>query len=233
MLSEATIRELRDRLARFDPLKDYFYQRTSEKRRQIGSAVRKRRAQALNAMFEPGRDVWLDSDALSQVRSSLYAYFDLCDWSFLDMIALAAATPSSPIAVATAVVPSAIAYHALRMLDDILDGHHDYKGGAPTLLGELSRSDALRGGAVAANLIPAMLAMLRAGRQLRAEDRALLEGTLLGMLHEAFSDNNSSVQTCLRIAERKMGCYGLLLYRPALRLCDAETRQVRMAESSR
>src|SRR6266481_3673436 len=89
MLSELSIRILREIESLHDPFKSSYYEYSSEKRTQLLSAIKRERTNLLDETFHPFIRVWESSPALRRVQQSLRAYVDRCDWCFLDLIALA------------------------------------------------------------------------------------------------------------------------------------------------
>lgn len=178
-------------------------------------------------MFGRIREVRAESEALKQLRVKICDYFDRSDWALLDMIALAACTSVPAEQVSDAVAANALLYHALRMLDDVLDCHQDYKGGQRTLFGELSGDAETVQLASAGNLLPVMIMMASTitSTKLTEEDRRLIERTLMGMLHESFPGSIRSLESYREIAMAKMGAYGLFLYRPVLLMFEAATQK--------
>jgi hypothetical protein len=206
------------------PRKDLFYQRTTQYRSQLFTSIKKSRNRLLDDIFVRVGDARVESESLIQLRTGIYDYFDRSDWTFVDLIALAACTSVPPEQVADLVAPNALVYHSLRMLDDVLDGHHDYKGGERTLFGVLSDDAGKSHLASAGNLIPAMIVMATASVRLPAEERQLIERTLIGMLHESFPGDWNTAESYRQIALAKMGAYGMFLYRPVLLLFNAPDR---------
>jgi hypothetical protein len=224
MIPSATVRFFQELHAINRPRKDSFYQGSTERRRRLFAGIKDSRNRLLDDLFARVADVRPESEQLRQVRLKLYDYYDRSDWALLDLVALAACTTATVEDVCDAIAPNALLYHSLRMLDDVLDAHHDYKGGARTLFGELSLNTEPSHLASHANLIPAMMMMAGTSATLAAEDRRLLERTLIGMLHESFPGNWRSPESYRQIAAAKMGAYGLFLYRPVLLMFDSATR---------
>jgi len=211
----------RDLAAVHRPRKDDFYRRSEEQRRLLFDAIKRARNNLLDEVFARVSEARAESAPLADVRRKTFAYFDRSDWALLDLVALASCTDCAADHVAAAVAPNALAYHSLRMLDDVLDGHLTYKGGLQTLFGELTAAEG-PGAASQANLLIAM--MIVASTSLEAGDRTLLERTLIGMLHEAFPGDTQTPESYERIALAKMGAYGLFLYRPVLALFPSAVR---------
>jgi hypothetical protein len=210
---------LRPRLARLHadhaPAKDVFYEATSTRRQALFDAIRSARDGRLDAMEQRVREAGSPSPALAHVLAGGRGYFARSDWAMLDMVALAACTDAPVQELSDAIAPGAVLYHCLRMLDDVLDGHDDYKGGSRTLYGEVRQASG-DVSAVHANVLPAVLLVLQEGPTIPVEQRALLERTLSGMLHESFPAAPLDVEGYLQIASAKMGAYGRFLYAPAI-----------------
>ncbi len=204
--------------------KDRFYRCTAGRRAGLFVCIKQARNRLLDEIFDRINHVRGASPPLSRLQEEMYAYFERSDWALLDMIALAACTAAAVDKVAEAVASHALIYHSLRMLDDVLDSHYDYKGGSRTLLGELCADAATKGAASAGNLIPAMIIMASNCARLSTADRDLVERTLIGMLHESFSGSRCTLESYRAIAMAKMGAYGLFLYRPVLLLFDESAR---------
>ena len=216
MFTPATVSLLQKLHAYHLPRKGSFYHRSAERRRTLLIRITEMRNTLLDEMFERIKDVQIRSQLLLQLRKKLYDYFTRSDWALVDMVALAACTSVEVDEVSRAVAPNALLYHSLRMVDDVLDLHQDYKGGEPTLFGELSANSETACLAIAGNLIPAMIMMANMSAKLTKEDRYLFERTLIGALHESLAGNSCTRESYRRIAVAKMGAYGLFLYHPVV-----------------
>lgn len=225
MFPPAIMEGLKDLHAVHRPWKDDFYRLTAVRRDTLFTLIKASRNRLLDEIFTRIRAVRTGSQPSIQLLTGIYNYFDASDWSLLDMIALAACAPATEEQIASAVAPNALLYHSLRMLDDVLDGHEDYKGGAPTLFGQLRSQPETRPLAAAGNLIPAMILAVSVSASLSGEDRRLYERTLIGVLHEAFAGDWRTDDGYRRIAEAKMGAYGMFLYRPAVLLFEPGIRE--------
>jgi hypothetical protein len=222
VISGAGVEMLQALHALHRPRKDEFFQLTTRRRAALFTNIKVSRNELLDEVFARIHAVRPESQPIFQLQTKIYRYFDFSDWSLIDMIALAVCAPATEQQVARSVAPNALLYHCLRMLDDVLDGHEDYKGGAPTLLGELNSQPDTRPLAFAGNLLPLMILAMQSGATLPDEDRRLYERTMIGMLHEAFAPDWRAEGGYRRIAEAKMGAYGMFLYRPVVSLFDPE-----------
>jgi hypothetical protein len=207
------------------PLKDSFYQRTAGPRDALFAAIKAARNRLLDDLFARVAAARPESAPLARLRARIYSYFDRSDWAMLDLVALAACTTVPVDQAAAALAPNALVYHSLRMLDDVLDGHHDYKGGAKTLFGELMEDGDAPHLAAHANLLTAMIVMASTTAALTGDERQLLERTLIGMLHESFPGEWRSPESYRQIAAAKMGAYGLFLYRPIVGFFEPAAQQ--------
>jgi len=217
VLTAATRRQLQARQAEHAAVKDAFYLATQTRRSELFESLQRARDGLCDQLFA-GPEGPVEPAA---VPAGVRSYAARADWSLLDMVALATRTTAGPAELAAAVAPRALAYQALRMLDDVLDDHVDYKGGKPTLLGEFRADPALAPLAAAANLLP--VAMILAGTELTAEDRALLQRTLRGMLLE-YAPGPWTPELYQRMAYAKMVSYGQFLYRPVTDLFPEPVR---------
>ncbi len=200
--------------------KEPFYRRSSDRRFGLLAHIQTVRHRFFDYLF----DEVGTSRAFSRLVEGIRDYAARSDWALLDLVALAACADDSSTDLAATIAPRALLYHALRMLDDVLDGHSNYKGGNPTLLGELQGDAELRHAAVAGNLIPLIMMIVRIGPGLHADDRTLVERTLLGMLHECVCTAHASLDYYREVAREKMVAYGFLLYRAALEFFDSGIR---------
>jgi hypothetical protein len=181
-----------------------------ERRAELTRAIRCAR----DSLFD---EAFGEQDALdcAGVHAAVREYAARSDWSLLDLATLATCSDAPEDELAGRVAPHALAYQALRMLDDVLDDHTDYKGLGPTLLGELRQEPARAHLAVPGNLLPLTMMVVAASAALDDTDRRLMQQTLSGMLAEAVFDE-WTVASYQTIAEAKMVSYGSFLYRPVL-----------------
>jgi hypothetical protein len=224
ILPPSTVQALAGLQAVHRPRKDRFYERSAAVRETLFRLIRTHRNRLLHEMFARINAVRPGSGPVLELEAKALRYFEDSDWAFLDLIALAACSATGEEQIATAVAPHALLYHTLRMLDDVLDNHENYKGGVATLFGDLKSESKMESLAVAGNLIPALMLAARFTSQLSAYDLELYERTLIGMLHEAFGRGWRPGDDYRKMAEAKMGAYGMFLYRPVILLFDPGTR---------
>src|SRR3954452_18777057 len=184
--------------------KDAFSDATTARREAMADAFRDQR----DALFD---DVL--AGAPRTMADAVRGYAHRTDWALLDLVALAACSPLTPDAAGRLVAPRAFLYQALRMLDDAVDDHDTYKGGERTLLGELRTRPSWAPPELAGTLVPMTMMVVHACTQLDAEDVALAQRTLGGMLVEA-TPRDWTVIRYRELVEAKMVSYGMLLYRP-------------------
>ena len=193
--------------------KDQFYSATPARRAELFAAIKTARNRLLDDSVREVTQFLEPSSGLNVVLERMRHYFDQSDWALLDLVALATCLDAPVDAIATKLAPNALMYHCLRMVDDVLDVHHHYKGGAQTLFGYLAERgyDGVHG-----NILPATLLIARHAHLLPPRERQLFERTTIGMLHESFPAPVVTLNDYRRIAAGKMGSYGSFLYSPVV-----------------
>jgi hypothetical protein len=225
MLDSATIELLKELDDNHRPHKDAFYKQTAAKRPSVFDLMKRARDRRLEQLFSRSIAAQSGAAVLSSVATLVCDYASRSDWALLDLVALASSLPQPGEEIALSLAPTMVAYHALRMLDDVIDGHHDYKGRFPTLLGRIHGLFDGRGSEAACNLLPLLLMVFDSAHELTSEGRAFAERTLMGMLDEAIAGDITTLPRYRQMTEGKMVSYGMLLYAPALGFLDPASRR--------
>ncbi|TDC50229.1 hypothetical protein E1281_22350 [Actinomadura sp. KC345] len=208
--------ELYERLAHLNeahkPAKDGFYADTEEQRGILLAEVRRARDQLLAAFMAPAQLRWPDVETLSRETRE---YARRCDWTLIDLVALAASLRVGAAELSRRLAAPLLAYQALRMLDDVIDGHLDYKGGYQTFYGAMLRAhgaDPARG-----LTICTAAALLAEGARHLDEPQALrLHETLAAAIRELHGIGPNERQDYLGMVDGKMGAYSSIIYGPVL-----------------
>jgi geranylgeranyl pyrophosphate synthase len=200
-LAAAHLERLQESLERHDEHKKAFYDRTAELREKLLEEIRSARDALLREMFILAGLDGPESGALGEIAEEIRRYNRFCDWAVFDLVALAACLPF---------------LHAFRIGDDVVDDHEDYKRGAPTALGNLRRSVAVRDAAQVANLLSCFMMVFEAAGRLDLGDRRLALHTLAGALRESLPAARRTLADYRRMVDGKMVCYAFLIYRPAV-----------------
>src|SRR5262249_46304113 len=119
------LKELWDR---HSGVKGEFYRRTEERRAFLYDLVRRSRDHYLGALLRRGIEDQSRAPELAEIAQMVSTYASSSDWALLDLIALAACCTQPPERIAVSLSPVITAYQALRMVDDVIDGHLTYKG---------------------------------------------------------------------------------------------------------
>ncbi|OLT35190.1 hypothetical protein BJF79_07045 [Actinomadura sp. CNU-125] len=194
------------------PAKDSFYADTEGQRGTLLKEVRRARDQLLATFMAPAQRRWPDLETLS--RETL-EYARRCDWTLIDLVALAAALRVGPAELGRRLASPLLAYQALRMLDDVIDGHLDYKGGYETFYGVMLRA---RGSDTARGLTICTAAALLAEGTRHLDDPQVrqLHETLASATRELHGIGPNEHLDYLHMVAGKMGAYSSIIYGPVL-----------------
>jgi len=206
---------LRRRLESLEPRKAAYYDGTAARRRQILDEV----VAARNALLDEALSSGLakgESQEADRALQEITAYAARCDWILFDTVALAAAGASIARKIASDLAPRLLVYHSFRMMDDVIDQHHDYKGGLATALGALSADPVLSPAASGCNQLTALLLFGHGLRSFSGDEARLAWSTIGGALLELFPASETTEQRYQTIVEGKMVSYGLILYGPLI-----------------
>ncbi|MBD2896928.1 hypothetical protein amrb99_58800 [Actinomadura sp. RB99] len=226
--------DLYERLVRLNeahkPAKDGFYAGTEKQRGTLLTEVQRARDQLLATFMAPVWGRWPDLEALSRETRE---YARRCDWTLIDLVALAASLRVGPAELSRRLAAPLLAYQALRMLDDVIDGHLDYKGGYQTFYGAMVRAN----GVVAARglTICTAAALLAEGtRHLDEPQARQLHETLAAAIQELHGIGPNEHQDYLRMVEGKMGAYSSIIYGPVVaELAEVQTVETFLARTFR
>ncbi|MCA9773445.1 MAG: hypothetical protein KC466_13610 [Myxococcales bacterium] len=166
------------------------------------------------------------SAAMKALAEGVLAYARRNDWNWIDVLLLLACLDEDA-GVCERLGRAGLLYQSYRMVDDVLDGHRDYKGHYPTLLGELERAGRSPSEVSALTLLPALAMMCEAldGSAPMEAFAALARRTVLGALTECMPSEDLTLDRYEAIVEGKMVCYGLLLYGPAIEAAAPPERE--------
>jgi hypothetical protein len=224
MLDEKNLKLFRSLDAMHRVRKDKLYTRTSERRAELLRAIKLARDALIERAFDTAENSIGRCPALGVIKGEVCAYASRSDWAFFDLLALAACSDQAPEAVAKVLAPRALIFHALRMLDDALDGHVTYKGGVTTLLGAISAVPALEPVRLAVSVLTATLLTIEGALGLTDADRSWIDRTLLGMVEEVSGLVPWSRDRYREMAKAKMVSYGMFLYSPVVNVFGTSTK---------
>ncbi len=202
--------------------KDHFYRQTTTRRAALLDAVEQVRDRRLGELLTRRTSSLKISAPIYELSKLVSDYARRSDWALFDVVALGSCLAQPSERIANRLTPAIIAYQALRMLDDVIDEHYNYKGRYPTLLGSIHGLIGGRVGEMASNLIPILLMIIDVSSELAEEERIFMQRTLAGMLDEAISGDIANLTRYREMTEGKMVSYGMLLYSPILGLCDPD-----------
>jgi hypothetical protein len=214
------LRALRDA---HEPFKTVFYQRSNADReahlRALTSARDTLWTSLLGRCFE-------ESPARSTQHfwAEIAAYTRRSDWVCFDLVSLAACTDAAPELLARQAAPNLLIFQAYRMLDDIVDDHHDFKGAYPTAYGALVEQFENRETALATTVLALTLMATEGISEATADAAELAKLTLSGALSEVLWAIEGDASAYSAIVERKMVAYGMLAYEPLLQFVGPQHR---------
>jgi hypothetical protein len=193
--------------------KQAFFDETASARTELLDGVAAARDAILDALLARNDPVAQSSPQVQPVLSALRRYARCSDWNLIDVSALALCLPERDRHLVTSLAAASLSFHALRMVDDAIDGHHSYKGSYPTMLGELATRPETRPTATTATLLAA-LPLLCEGLARCPSINDALQRTVFGALHELLACDPRREYDA--IVDGKMVSYGLVLYGPVL-----------------
>lgn len=160
---------------------------------------------------------------VGSVIHSLKRYVSASDWNLVDVVILALCLDETKEDLVRRLAATVLAFHALRMVDDVIDGHSSYKGDYPTMYGELASKSDLKPVAGDVTLVSALL-LLSEGIAGYPAILADLQRTILGALHERVATDPASEYDSIVLG--KMVSYGMVLYSPVMAAADEESRPI-------
>lgn len=203
--------------------KDAHLAATEDRRSRDLARIVAARDAALVAAFGPADPA--DGTAAALVDEVL-AYARRSDWNWIDVLLLLACADEDS-AVCERLGRAGLLYQAFRMVDDLLDGHRDYKGRYPTLLAAVEGDPRFRRASPTALAVLPALAMVCGaldGAPPFAGFAARARRTVLGALAESLAGADTGPEAYHRIVDGKMVCYGFVLYGPAIQAAPDDGR---------
>jgi hypothetical protein len=212
------------------PAKDAFMQSTERRRASYLELIAESRDSQLDGMFV--RLGHHPEGRLADVFRELKAYARQCDWNYIDPIILLACLERFDLSLLDRMARIGLVYQAFRMIDDVVDGHCNYKGAYPTLYGILKEQRAYSTNVLSFSLLTAILMLCEAFAN-PVESSLILrrylshaQHTALGMLREYSFPKPLTFEAYASVVDDKMVNYGLLLYGPVLDVMPAPHREI-------
>jgi hypothetical protein len=203
-------------------VKDDFMSRTEMERAELLRSIAEARDRLLDGCLENASPQARASPLFASAIQSLRRYASASDWSLIDAVNLALCLePGLRGGLVRQLAETVLAFHALRMVDDVIDGHLSYKTHYQTMYGELMDHPALRPVAADVTLITALL-VLSEGVGRYPSILGDLQRTILGALHERVATDPGAEYDSIILG--KMVSYGLVLYWPVLASTPEEAR---------
>jgi hypothetical protein len=196
--------------------KERFFASTARDREVLAQVLKKERDALLEDSMALSRRQWPELDGIWQVFRD---YVCQCDWVFLDAIVLAVCLGTNPEELGRKLAPRLLVYHAMRMFDDVVDDHLDYKGFYPTAYGVLRRS---RDEATARGLtvVAAATLLVFAVSRLSATAVHLVQQVAAATLKEISGIAPGEIAEYHTVVKGKMVAYSSIIYDPII--TDAE-----------
>ena len=228
VLGRGRRQELEHLLQKHEPFKEAFYERTEALRSTLLETVQSVRDERLGSMLHQAGFDQPPNDPLAPVAAETRRYNRFCDWSIYDLVVFGACLEAPAHEIARRLAPPLLVFHAFRIGDDVVDGHEDYKHGAPTSLANLRAQLGSKDRSAVANLIVVFMMLLEASRDLGERERTLALRTLGGAIRESLFTGSDSYAHDLgayqTLVDGKMISYGLLLYNPLITLVPTAQR---------
>lgn len=197
----------------YEPAKRAFFAVTEGPRADLLKRIVERRNVSLDDIAERALRQTHGNPRVAETLQGLRRYAEASDWNLVDVVLLAAAAGTPTDSTIERLAGAALAFHALRMIDDVLDVHLTYKESYPTMLGDLCERLQSAPCASQATLLGALL-LLCDGLLRSSSVHDVLQHTIVGAMHESLAVD------CEReyddIVVGKMVHYGLVLYGPVL-----------------
>jgi hypothetical protein len=198
------------------PLKDDFLKSTELTRERYFDVIVIKRDTYLESIFSKSIYFARAESAVDVLFNEVKAYAERCNWNYVDPIILMACFDKLGDDVFDKVARLGLIYQAFRMIDDLLDDHIDYKGGYPTLYGNLRKNSLTSNHVLASSILPALLMICEGLRYDIDKYTNLAQQTILRALYEVINCKTLSIERYYRIVEGKMVSYGMLLYTPLI-----------------
>jgi hypothetical protein len=195
------------------PAKQAFFDETASARAELLENVAAARDSMLDGLLARSDPVAQASPRVRPVLSSIRRYARCSDWNLIDVVVLALCLPARDADLVASLAAASLSFHALRMVDDAIDGHHSYKGAYPTMLGELANQPETAAIASTATLLAALPLLCEGLARFPLMNDAL-QRTVLGALHESLAEDPPREYDAIVVG--KMVNYGLVLYGPVL-----------------
>lgn len=203
------------------PRKDAWYASTADQRSALWQVACAKRDEALSRMLTQGSEA-AGVRSPPGWREEIAAYARRCDWTLLDAVALGVALDADPEAVAEALAAPYLVYHSLRMVDDVIDRHVDYKGGEPTAWGTFRSQHGERADSLV--LLPALLMLVEHVPRLPVTLGDSVLQTIWGAIGELEGSGISDLPAYRRMVAGKMVSYSHLIYEPFTRSATGPIR---------
>ncbi|HEX2094361.1 MAG TPA: class 1 isoprenoid biosynthesis enzyme [Longimicrobiaceae bacterium] len=171
---------------------------------------------------------------LGHLPAAARPYLEWLRWTSWNICELAAVAHAETAPVAERLGLATAAYAAGRLIDDALDGHDDYKGRFPTLLGVLREQHAelsdsvlrVHAALLGFGLLQHALRRLRQRGHLASADAIdrLSAVASTGVLAESLVGECADPETYREVIRRKSVAYNMILYKPALEGVESAAR---------
>jgi hypothetical protein len=204
------------------PAKQAFFDATDTARADLLREVAAARDAMLDVVLGRNDPTALASAPVRAAIASIGRYAGASDWNLIDVGVLALCLPDRGDAVTERLAAASLAFHALRMVDDAIDGHRSYKNDYPTMLGELTVRQDTASAASTVTLLAA-LPLLCEGLCRCPSINDALQRTVFGALHEALATDPRREYDAIVVG--KMVSYGLVLYGPVIAAIEQQERR--------
>ncbi len=191
----------------------------------LGEIILRRDALLCTAFDKKAQSMPYYGMQLEMLIKAVKDYASLCNWNFIDLTFLLACIDSVDDTLLEQIAKLSLIYQAFRMIDDLIDGHIDYKGEGTTLYGKLKSNPSTTSQVVTASILPALLMVCEGTQGIDSRYSVLAMNTIWGVLGETLGEPITTLDQYTAMVDGKMVAYGMLLYGPALNMLERQKQE--------